>query len=93
MRHSTAGQTLLDMMKPCRSTEKVGEELLSTGGGGGAGGVGAAAVKFDIWEEAETDQGASCGPGQNREKSSPKKYPKHPQTPKDCFDQRLILVR
>ena len=64
MRHSTAGQTLLDMMKPCRSTEKVGEELLSTGGGGGgAGGVGAAAVKFDIWEEADQEQGASIGPG------------------------------
>ena len=73
MRHSTTGQTLLDMMKPCRSKEKVGEELLSTGGGGGgAWGVGgAAAVKFDIWEEAETDHGASCGSGQIMEQVFP----------------------
>ena len=62
MRQSSAGQTVLDMMKPCRSTEKLGEQQQQQLCAGGAGG-GGANVKFDIWEEADQEQGASIGPG------------------------------
>ena len=60
---SSAGQTVLDMMKHCSSTEKLGDHQLAAGaaGGGGGGGV---PVKFDIWEEADQEQGASIGPGE-----------------------------
>ena len=69
MRHSSsAGQTVLDMMNHCSSTEKLGDHQHAPGAaGGGAGGAGGAGgcvpVKFDIWEEADQEQGASIGPG------------------------------
>ena len=58
VRHSSsAGQTVVDMVKQCRSTQQLDEHQLAGGGGGGV------PVKFDIWEEADQEQGASIGPG------------------------------
>ena len=45
------------MVKQCRSTQQLDEHQLAGGGGGGV------PVKFDIWEEADQEQGASIGPG------------------------------
>ena len=64
---SSAGQTVLDMMNHCSSTEKLGDHQHPAGAagavGGGGGGGGGVPVKFDIWEEADQEQGASIGPG------------------------------
>ena len=35
VRHSNAGQSVVDMMKPCRSSEKLGEQPGDAGGAGG----------------------------------------------------------
>ena len=59
---SSAGQTVLDMMKHCSSTEKLGDHQHAAGAAGG--GVSGVPVKFDIWEEADQEQGASIGPGE-----------------------------
>merc|ERR550519_2890711 len=61
VRHNSAGQTMLDLMKPCRSTEKLAEHQHCGAGGAGGG----ANVKFDIWEETEQEQGASIGSSDN----------------------------
>ena len=84
MRHNSAGQTMLDLMKPCRSTEKLAEHQHCGAGGAGGG----ANVKFDIWEETDQEQGASIGSStKNLEFKNP---PKNKLLSGDNCDQYLL---